>query len=48
MDLQLPIPAIDVAVSMRDLSKYKSLRTQLTSIFPNKNEHSLTENKENI
>lgn len=46
MDLQLPIPAIDVAVSMRDLSKYKSLRTQLASIFPNDNGHSLTENKD--
>jgi 6-phosphogluconate dehydrogenase len=46
MDLQLPIPAIDVAVSMRDLSKYKSLRTQLASAFPNKNaQYLLAENQ---
>lgn len=35
MDLQAPIPAIDVAVSTRDLSKYKPLRTQLANSFPN-------------
>lgn len=29
MDIQCPIPSIDIAVSTRDLSKYKSLRTQL-------------------
>ena len=34
MDLNLPVPAIDVSVSMRDLSKYKSLRTQLAESFP--------------
>jgi 6-phosphogluconate dehydrogenase len=33
MDLSLPIPAIDIAVSMRDLSKYKSLRTQAAAIY---------------
>jgi 6-phosphogluconate dehydrogenase len=33
MDLVLPIPVIDAAVSMRDLSKYKSLRTQLAAIY---------------
>jgi 6-phosphogluconate dehydrogenase len=27
-DLELPIPTIDIAVAMRDLSKYKSLRTE--------------------
>lgn len=37
MDLQSPIPAIDVAVSMRDLSKYKSLRLQLAKKYPNDN-----------
>lgn len=37
LDLQLPIPAIDTAVAMRDLSKYKTLRTQLATIFPRKN-----------
>ncbi len=33
MDLNLPISAIDTAVSMRDLSKYKSLRTQASAIY---------------
>lgn len=33
MDLVLPIPVIDTAVSMRDLSKYKSLREQLDAVF---------------
>lgn len=37
-DLQLPIPAIDTAVSMRDLSKYKSLRTQIAAMYNEKNE----------
>lgn len=37
MDLQAPIPAIDVAVSMRDLSKYKALRTQLAEKYPQEN-----------
>ncbi len=37
MDLQLPIPAIDTAVSMRDLSKYKLLRTQLAAMYDEKN-----------
>jgi 6-phosphogluconate dehydrogenase len=34
MDLQLPIPTIDTAVSMRDLSKYKALRTKAASLYP--------------
>ena len=33
MDLNLPIPIIDVAVSMRDLSRYKLLRTQASAIY---------------
>jgi 6-phosphogluconate dehydrogenase len=33
MDLSLPIPAIDIAVSMRDLSKYKLLRTEAAAIY---------------
>ena len=33
MDLQAPIPTIDTAVSMRDLSKYKQLREQAASIY---------------
>jgi len=33
MDLQAPIPTIDAAVSMRDLSKYKQLREQLAQQY---------------
>ena len=33
MDLQSPIPTIDSAVAMRDLSKYKELRVQASSIY---------------
>jgi 6-phosphogluconate dehydrogenase len=33
MDLNLPIPVIDIAVSMRDLSKYKSLRMEAASVY---------------
>ena len=34
MDLQAPVPSIDAAVSMRDLSKYKPLRTALAASHP--------------
>lgn len=33
MDLQLPIPTINEAVSTRDLSKYKTLRVALADVF---------------
>lgn len=33
-DLELPIPTIDVAVTLRNLSKYKSLRTALAAAYP--------------
>jgi 6-phosphogluconate dehydrogenase len=33
MDLQAPIPTVDSAVSMRDLSKYKQLRIDASSIY---------------
>jgi len=33
MDLQAPIPTVDTAVSMRDMSKYKSLRTKAAGIY---------------
>lgn len=33
MDLQAPIPTVDTAVSMRDLSKYKSLREQAAAVY---------------
>jgi len=32
-DLESPIPAIDTAVSMRDLSKYKAMRTQASGLY---------------
>lgn len=32
-DLELPIPTIDQAVAMRDLSKYKSLRVEAAAIY---------------
>ncbi|MGI4872248.1 MAG: NADP-dependent phosphogluconate dehydrogenase [Janthinobacterium lividum] len=34
MNLQAPIPTVDTAVSMRDLSKYKALREQLAQLYP--------------
>ncbi|MFI5162558.1 MAG: NADP-dependent phosphogluconate dehydrogenase [Sphingobacteriales bacterium] len=33
MDLQAPIPTIDTAVSMRDLSKYKQLRVDASALY---------------
>jgi len=33
MDLQAPIPTIDSAVSMRDLSKYKELRVKASELY---------------
>ncbi|MBF9254893.1 NADP-dependent phosphogluconate dehydrogenase [Pontibacter sp. 172403-2] len=36
MDLELPVPTIDIAVSMRDLSKYKALRVKAAEIYSNK------------
>jgi 6-phosphogluconate dehydrogenase len=33
MDLQCPIPTIDIAVSMRDLSKYKTLREEASAMY---------------
>jgi len=33
MDLQAPIPTIDTAVSMRDLSKYKQLRIDASAVY---------------
>ncbi len=35
MDLQSPIPTIDTAVSMRDLSKYKALREEAATMYSN-------------
>ncbi|MBD2767440.1 NADP-dependent phosphogluconate dehydrogenase [Hymenobacter sp. BT664] len=33
MELELPVPTIDTAVAMRDLSKYKALREQLATLY---------------
>ena len=35
MDLQAPIPTIDTAVAMRDLSKYKQLRVEAAELYSN-------------
>ena len=35
MDLHLPIPIIDISVSMRDLSRYKDLRRKASKLYPN-------------
>lgn len=45
MDLQAPIPTVDTAVSMRDLSKYKSLREQASAVY-SKDEIQLEANKD--
>ncbi len=37
MDLSVPLPVIDIAVAMRDLSKYKDLRTKASKMYPNPN-----------
>ena len=34
-DLELPVPTIDIAVAMRDLSKYKGLRTEVAAAYKN-------------
>lgn len=44
MDLQLPIPTINDAVSSRDLSKYKSLRVALSQAYPG--DVAIAENKD--
>jgi 6-phosphogluconate dehydrogenase len=39
MDLQAPIPTIDIAVSMRDLSKYKQLRVEASKLYSTEDPH---------
>jgi len=39
MDLQAPIPTIDTAVSMRDLSKYKQLRVEAAGLYSTEEIH---------
>jgi 6-phosphogluconate dehydrogenase len=46
MDLQLPIPTIDEAVSSRDLSKFKQLRVQLSEVFAQ--EQAIPENAQEV
>ena len=43
MDLQISIPGIDTAVSMRDLSKYKSLRIELSKIYMDDRKERITD-----
>lgn len=38
MDLHLPTPVIDIAVSMRDLSSLKDLRVQASKVYPDSTE----------
>ncbi len=42
MDLNLPVPVIDIAVSMRDLSKFKSLRVKAAHIYGGLQDEPLT------
>lgn len=44
MDLGVPVPVIDISVSMRDLSIYKSLRTEASKLFPDVVEEEFKEN----
>jgi len=46
MDLNLPVPIIDIAVSMRDLSKYKTLRTKASEIYSNPKEAKYNDTRE--
>jgi 6-phosphogluconate dehydrogenase len=46
-DLELPIPTIDIAVALRNLSKYKSLRVAIAAAFPAQ-EKKKTDNKKSI
>ncbi len=34
MDLEMPLQVIDTAVALRDLSKYKTLRTEMAALYP--------------
>ncbi len=36
MDLEMPLQVIDTAVALRDLSKYKTLRTEMAALYPSK------------
>ncbi|MEO7215664.1 NADP-dependent phosphogluconate dehydrogenase [Mucilaginibacter sp.] len=48
MDLQAPIPTVDAAVSMRDMSKYKALRTQAAAIYSTADHQAIDGNAEEL
>ncbi|RFZ81454.1 NADP-dependent phosphogluconate dehydrogenase [Mucilaginibacter terrenus] len=48
MDLQAPIPTVDTAVAMRDLSKYKELRTKAAGIYSTADHQQIEGNKEEL
>lgn len=48
MDLTVPVPIIDIAVSMRDLSKYKDLRTEASKLYPNKTEQNYSDKSDYV
>ncbi|MCA6067943.1 NADP-dependent phosphogluconate dehydrogenase [Chryseobacterium sp. RG1] len=45
MDLHLPTPVIDIAVSMRDLSSLKDLRVQASRVYPDSTEKQYNTNE---
>jgi 6-phosphogluconate dehydrogenase len=48
MDLQAPIPTVDTAVSMRDMSKYKALRTEAAGIYSTEDHQAIEGNTEEL
>jgi 6-phosphogluconate dehydrogenase len=46
MDLSVPLPIIDIAVAMRDLSKYKILRANVSKKYPSIKEEIYPDNKD--
>lgn len=46
-DLELPVPTIDIAVAVRDLSKYKILRTKIAASFKAEEKYEI-ENKDQL
>lgn len=46
MDLNLPIPIIDISVSMRDLSKFKTLRTEASKEFTDSAKNSFDQDRD--
>lgn len=48
MDMTVPVPIIDIAVSMRDLSKYKDLRIEASKLYPDKTEQKFADHSNDI